>query len=43
MMRQSGLEFLEAHHTSQDAVAILAFDQGLELLTDLTSDRLRIA
>ena len=43
MMRQSALHFLERHHTSQDAVAILAFDEGLELLTDLTSDRVRIA
>lgn len=39
MMRESALRFLDQQLTPQDAVAVLAYDQGLELLVDFTSDR----
>ena len=38
MMRESALRFLDRQLTPQDAVAVLAYDQGLELLVDFTSD-----
>ena len=38
MMRESALRFLDREMTPQDAVAVLAYDQGLELLADFTSD-----
>ena len=38
MMRESALRFLDREMTPQDAVAVLAYDQGLELLVDFTSD-----
>ncbi|MDE2927962.1 MAG: VWA domain-containing protein [Acidobacteriota bacterium] len=38
MMRESALRFLDRQLTPQDAVAVLAYDQGLQLLVDFTSD-----
>ena len=37
-MRESALRFLDRQLTPQDAVAVLAYDQGLELLVDFSSD-----
>ncbi len=39
MMRTAAQEFLEEQFTQDDAVAVLVFNSGLELLTDFTSDR----
>ncbi len=39
MMRTAAQKFLEEQFTPDDAVAVLVFDNGLELLTDFTSDR----
>ncbi len=39
MMQVAAAGFLDKQFTPEDAVAVLSFDQGLELLVDFTSDR----
>ena len=39
MMKKAAHEFLQEQFDPSDSVAVLAFDNGLEMLTDFTSDR----
>ncbi len=39
LMRTAAQDFLKEQFTQDDAVAVLVFNNGLELLTDFTSDR----
>ena len=39
MMREAAEKFVDEQLTDQDAVAVLVMDTGLEMLTDLTTDR----
>ena len=39
MMKRAAHEFLQEQFDPSDSIAVLAFDNGLEMLTDFTSDR----
>ncbi len=40
MMKKAAHEFLQEQFDPSDSVAVLAFDNGLEMITDFTSDRI---
>jgi len=40
MMKKAAHEFLREQFDPSDSIAVLAFDNGLEMLTDFTSDRI---